>query len=120
MTDGEGRAGDRSGDTKSLSGAAYERRLARPQLAGNGYDVTRPKPCGQSRGQRLRLLRRGGDQLEPVQNRPSWTAGSAATNGAGSGSGLTSCELSIRLGKRAKSSSSTLSMAGVYSAAAGW
>ena len=54
------------------------------------------------------------------QKRPSWTAGSAATGASTGGGSSGTVSRPSSSGSRAKSCSSTESIAGVYRAAAGW
>jgi hypothetical protein len=75
VTDGVRRARDWSFDAQGTARTADERRLARPELAGDRHDVARPEIRGKPRGDLFRLFRRAGFD----QNSPSCTAGSATT-----------------------------------------
>ena len=76
VADGERRARDRCGDAQGAAGAANEGRLAAPELSRDGDDVALDELLRQLGGNRLGFLRRA---RAKIQNRPSWTAGSAAT-----------------------------------------
>src|SRR5579885_845607 len=65
VADRERGARNRPGDPEGAGGAPDEGRLAGAELAGDGDHVARPEPHRQARGERLGLLRRGGDRLHP-------------------------------------------------------
>ena len=118
VTDSEGRAGDRAGHAERTAGAADEGRLAAAELARDGDDVAYGELARQLRGECLGVFGRCRPKLG--QNSPSWTAGSVSTAAScGASTGASSLRPS-KSGRQAKSSSSTFSIAGVYSAAAGW
>src|SRR4051794_20986493 len=58
VADRERRAGDGLGDAERPGGSTDERRLARPELAGDGDHVPDPETLGERCGERLRLGRR--------------------------------------------------------------
>jgi len=117
VADGVRRARDRLRDSERAGRAADERRLPRPELSEDRDDVARAQRRGQTRAERLGVC--GGRGLDDVQKRPSCTAACGATS-TGSGFGTGSTTRPSNSGSRRKSPSSTSSIFGVYSAAAGW
>src|SRR5919204_2555100 len=105
VADGERRARHGPGHAESATRAADEGRLAAAQLARDSDDVSGAELARERRRYRFRLRRRGGAKLH-AQNRPSWTAGSAATDaswGAATGAGSRT-ERPRSSGRREKSS----------------
>src|SRR2546421_8587093 len=101
VADREGRARDRRSDAERPARAADEGRLAAAELARNRDDVADGELTRERRGDRLGLLGRRGTKFD--QNRPSWTAGSAATGArCGAGSGAVVTDRPMRSGRRAK------------------
>ena len=69
VADRVGRARHGRFDAERAASATDERRLARPELAGDGDDVAGPQMNGDARGERFGLL--GGASLDLGQNSPS-------------------------------------------------
>ena len=124
VADREGRARDRRRHAQRATGAAHERRLARTELTRDADDVADDEAPGQGGRDSLGLARGDARELAAHVRRgraeptPARTASSAA--GISSVTAGSSTVRSSSAGMRAKSSSSTFSIDGVYSAAAGW
>src|SRR5918912_1594658 len=114
MADGERRARDGRLDSERAAGAAHERRLAAAKLTGDRDDVVDAKHGREATRDGFGLPRGSGGELNSrSQKRPSWTAGSGAIGAsAGTGVGASTVRPSS-YGSRAKSASSTFSIAGV-------
>ena len=108
VTDREGRARHGAVDAERAAGTAHERRFARAELAGDGYDVTDEQAGREVPGDLLGLRRR--TRLD--QKRPSCTAGSTVLGGTNNGAGGATSRPSSS-GNRAKSHCKTSSMRGV-------
>lgn len=107
--DRERRARDRTVEAERTASAADEGRLPRAEVTRDRDDVSETKIPGQLRPDLLGLRGRG--RLDRDQKMLSWTAGSctaSTTTGSIAGSSPPSSS-----GMRAKSCSSTLSIAGV-------
>jgi hypothetical protein len=120
MADRVSGAGDGLDDAESAARAPDERGFSRAQLAGDRDYIAREQPVCNLRRKGLGLL--GRTCLDFAQNSPSCTATGSASGSTRGGSNETAgpTSRSSSAGIRLKSSSSTLSIAGVYSAAAGW